>query len=92
MFLESECVTEPGARAGRQRAYARYRQWASTNGHAPVSATRFNREVRAIYPQPEEEVRDGRGGDRMFVGFRLQEENDLLGQFRLLSDDQAPGA
>jgi P4 family phage/plasmid primase-like protien len=92
MFLASECVTEPGSRTGRQHAYARYRQWAAANGHAIMSVTRFNREVRAIYPQPEEVVRESRGGDRMFTGFRLHEENDLLHQFRLLSDDQAPGA
>jgi putative DNA primase/helicase len=92
LFLASECVTEPGARAGRQRTYARYRQWAAANGHAIMSVTRFNREVRAIYPQPEEEVRERRGGDRMFVGFRLHDENDLVQQFRALSDGQTQEA
>jgi P4 family phage/plasmid primase-like protien len=92
LFLAAECVADLNGGVGRQAVYARYKEWAATNGHAPMSSTRFYSEVRALYPQPEEEVREGRGGDRMFVGFHLREANEVMRQFRVLSDHQAKGA
>jgi P4 family phage/plasmid primase-like protien len=92
LFLDAECVADPEGRVGRQALYARYSTWAAANGHSPQSSTRFYREVKLLHPQPGEDVRDGRGGDRMFVGFRLCEASDVMRQDRLLSGDQAKEA
>jgi putative DNA primase/helicase len=92
VFLAAECVIDADGRVGRQTLYVRYRDWAKANGFLPLSVTKFNREVRALHPQPEEEVRDGHGGDRMFIGLRLSESADVLQQFRLLQGGQAEGA
>jgi putative DNA primase/helicase len=92
LFLAAECAADPDGRVGRQALYARYRDWAAANGHAALSSTKFYRKVRALYPQPEEEVRDGHGGDRMFIGLRLAENPDVVQQFRVLTETQAEGA
>jgi putative DNA primase/helicase len=92
LFLEAECEAAPQARVGRQAAYVRYRAWAAANGHALLSNTKFYRAVEAIHPQPEEPARDGRGGDRLFVGFGLREGGGVERQFRLLAGGQAEGA
>jgi putative DNA primase/helicase len=92
VFVSAECVAEPDGRVGRRVLYAAYRQWATANGHAPLSSTKFYGEVRALVPQPAEEVRDGRGGDRVFVGVRLREDPDVVHQFKLLAGDRAEGA
>jgi putative DNA primase/helicase len=92
LFIGTECQTAAGAAVGRQALYARYKEWAAVHGHAPQSSTRFYHEVRALIPQPEKEVRDGRGGDRMFVGLALREPHDVVRQFRLLAGDRAEGA
>jgi P4 family phage/plasmid primase-like protien len=92
LFLAAECAPDPDGRVGRQALYSRYKAWASANGHAPLSSTKFYREVRGLYVQPEEEVRDGHGGDRMFVGLRLSENPDIVQQFRLLAEPPAEGA
>jgi putative DNA primase/helicase len=84
-FLAEECAADPDARVGRQALYGRFRAWAEAAGHTPGSITRFNRAVRALHPQPDGEVRDGRGGDRMFVGLRLRERPGVAQQFRLLA-------
>jgi putative DNA primase/helicase len=92
LFIAAECVPAPDERVGRKALYARYKEWAGANGHAALSSTKFYREVRALYPQPEEEVRDGHGGDRMFIGLSLAESPDVVQQFRLLAETRAEGA
>jgi P4 family phage/plasmid primase-like protien len=92
LFLEEECVPDPGGRVGRRRLYDRFRAWADAGGHGkPLSRTKFHRAVAAIHPQPEAEVREGRGGDRMFVGIRLRVPADVVQRFRLLSEGQGEG-
>jgi putative DNA primase/helicase len=76
LFLEGACVADPGGRVGRQALYARFKGWAGAHGYAAPTANKFYSEVRALFPQPEAEVRDGRGGDRMFVGVRLRQPRD----------------
>ncbi len=89
LFLAEECVPDPCGRIGRQKLYGRFRDWAQAGGHGrPLSKTKFNRAVGAIYSQPSEEVRDGRGGDRMFVGFRLSGPTDVMQRFRVLSGER----
>jgi putative DNA primase/helicase len=91
MFLASECEAAVEARVSRRALYQRYRAWVEENHHAPQSATRFYREVRAICPQPAADVRDGRGGDRLFVGLRLRGDDDVLERFRALEPARAEG-
>jgi putative DNA primase/helicase len=87
LFLSEKSVPDHDGRVGRQELYARYRQWAEAGGMGrPPSKTKFNRAVAAIYPQGDGEVRDGRGGDRMFVGFRLDDSADIVRQFRVLDE------
>jgi putative DNA primase/helicase len=86
LFLDDFCQTDPEGRVARRELYRAYRTWVAENGFAPLSVTRFNREVRALHPQPEQEVRDGRGGDRMFVGLRLKQGGAVLSQFRGLAN------
>jgi putative DNA primase/helicase len=85
LFLAAECVADAGARVNRQPLYARYRAWAELNGHTPLSSTRFYREVRAVFPQPKDELRDGHGGDRVFIGFQMRSPAGVLAQFRDLT-------
>ena len=86
-FVAQECDAGRDARVGRKDLYARYRGYADENGFEPAAAMKFYREVRSLHPQPDEEVRDGRGGDRMFVGIRLRDAGgDVMGQFRLIAD------
>ena len=85
LFLAADCVAAPAGRVGRRTLYAHYRGWAVDNGHAPLSSTKFYREVRALYPQPPGEVREERGGDRAFVGLQLRETADIVQQFRVLA-------
>jgi putative DNA primase/helicase len=86
LFLDSRCEADPEGRVSRQSLYSAYRAWAKDSGFIPVSVIRFGREVRALYPQPDEEVRERRGGDRMFVGLRLQEDGGVIHQLRLLAE------
>jgi P4 family phage/plasmid primase-like protien len=81
LFLDGHCEPDPEGRVARKALYAAYRAWAAENGFVPLSVTRFNREVRALYPQPDHEVRDGRGGDRMFLGLRLKGGGGVLAAF-----------
>jgi putative DNA primase/helicase len=87
LFLDDRCQTDPKGRVARQELYRAYRTWVQENGFVPLSVTRFNREVRALHPQPDQDVRDGRGGDRMFVGLRLKNVSPLLCEFEGLAKD-----
>ncbi|BAZ94294.1 ATPase [Thiohalobacter thiocyanaticus] len=40
-FIESCCVTDPAEEAPAAALYGRYREWATSNGHQPVSSMRF---------------------------------------------------
>jgi putative DNA primase/helicase len=84
VFLAEECVPDTEGRVGRQALYARYKEWAAANGQAQMSHTKFYDEVRALYPQPDSVPREGRGGDRVFVGLRLPERPDVLQLIRAL--------
>jgi P4 family phage/plasmid primase-like protien len=86
LFLDDSYETDPAGRIARQELYGAYRTWAMANGFAPLSVTRFNREVHALHPQPEQDVRDGRGGDRMFIGLRLKHSSAVLAQFEGLAN------
>src|SRR5262249_40250082 len=91
-FLTDHCETDPAGRVGRQALYHAYRTWAVTNGFGRLSVTRFNREVRALYPQPDEEVRDGHGGAGMLRGMRMNTvETDIIAQFADLARGQTEG-
>jgi P4 family phage/plasmid primase-like protien len=92
VFLAGEVEADAEGRVGRQELYHRYREWAQASGHTPMSSTKFYREVRAVFPQPEDEARDGRGGDRLFVGLRLRDRPDVVQQFHLLCEAPAEGA
>lgn len=85
LFLAETCEADPDGRVGRQALYASYKAWVADNGHKPLSSTRFYREVGVVYPQPDQEVRAGRGGDRQFVGFRVSAPADPVEQLRLLA-------
>ena len=88
LFLTGECVRDLNGRVARKLLYQVYKEWAADNGHSALSSTRFHREVAAIQPQPDEPPRDGRGGDRMFVGIRLVHEADAFRRLQVLD----PGA
>jgi putative DNA primase/helicase len=87
VFLDSCCQADPDGRVGRRTLYAAYRSWARENGFVPVSVVRFNRELRALIPQPEGESRDTRGGDRLFMGLTLRDNNDIAKQIKLMATE-----
>jgi P4 family phage/plasmid primase-like protien len=92
LFLDAECLAEPDAHICRQVLYAHYKAWITANGFIALSSRNFYKQVEAIYPQPKDKVRDGRGGDRMFVGFRLQDRTGVAQQFRVLLSTNGKGA
>lgn len=83
LFLDEECVIDAAARESRNASYARFRSWNSDNGFRPISRTEFNRKIDQLQPQPTNLPRNRRGGDRMFVGFRLRAA-DIISEFREL--------
>jgi len=89
LYLAAECLRDVDGRISRKSVYQSYKRWANDNGHCPLSSTKFYREVGVILPQPAEQPRDGRGGDRMFVGLRLRHETDVFSRLQILSPDAA---
>jgi putative DNA primase/helicase len=82
VFVGEECVLDADARESRKAAYQHFRRWSADNGFRPISSTEFNKKIAQLHAQPANQPRAGRGGDRMFVGFRLRGAGDMASQFR----------